>query len=60
MHDIKEIRKNLDFYQKKISERGRINISLNELLSLDKKNRDLIQKKENLESKKKRYFKIPR
>ncbi len=53
MHDIKEIRKNLDFYQKKISERGRINISLNELLSLDKKNRDLIQKKENLESKKK-------
>ena len=52
MHDIKEIRKNLDFYQKKDIERGRINISLNELLSLDKKNRDLIQKKENLESKK--------
>tara|TARA_A100001011_G_scaffold160097_2_gene168472 strand:- start:2339 stop:3586 length:1248 start_codon:yes stop_codon:yes gene_type:complete len=57
MHDIKEIRKNFDFYNKKISERGKTNINLNELISLDKKNRELIQKKEQLESKKKKISK---
>ena len=57
MHDIKEIRKNLDFYNKKISERGKTNINLNELISLDIKNRELIQKKEQLESKKKKISK---
>ena len=57
MHDIKEIRKNLDFYNKKILERGKTNINLNELISLDIKNRELIQKKEQLESKKKKISK---
>ena len=43
MHNIKDIRKNLDYF-KKISERNS-NIDFEKLISLDKKNRELIQKK---------------
>jgi len=52
MHDIKFIRKNSDFFFKKISDRN-VEINLKNLLDLDKKNRELIQKKEKLEQEKK-------
>ena len=51
MHDIKLIRKNPDFFSKKLVERNS-KIDLKNLLDLDKKNRDLIQKKEKLEQEK--------
>ena len=44
MHNIKDIRKNLDFYVKKFNEKN-INADLKNLLELDKENRNLIQKK---------------
>tara|TARA_B100001250_G_scaffold271705_1_gene234602 strand:+ start:1152 stop:2405 length:1254 start_codon:yes stop_codon:yes gene_type:complete len=52
MHDIKIIRKNPDFFKKKISERN-TDIDFNKLLDLDKNNRELIQNKEKLEQEKK-------
>ena len=52
MHDIKIIRKNPDLFLKKIKDRNE-NISLDNLLNSDKKNRELIQKKEKLEQEKK-------
>ena len=52
MHDIKLIRKNPDFFLKKLVERNS-RIDLNNLLDLDKKNRELIQSKEKLEQEKK-------
>ena len=52
MHDIKIIRKNPDFFKKKISERN-TNIDIKNLLDLDKGNRELIQNKEKLEQEKK-------
>ena len=56
MHSLKEIRKNPDFFKKKLSERN-IEININEILNLDKKNRELIQKKETLEQEKKEISK---
>ena len=44
MHNIKLIRKEPNFFLKKLSHRN-INISLKNLLDLDKKNRELIQNK---------------
>ena len=44
MHNIKEIRKDLDFFKKKISERNST-INFDDLISLDIKNRELIKKK---------------
>jgi len=52
MHNIKEIRKNLDFFKKKIAERNSL-INLDVLISLDKDNRELIQQKEKKEQEKK-------
>ena len=52
MHDIKLIRKDIEFYKKKFKERN-ANINLNNLLDLDKQNREIIQKKEKLEQEKK-------
>ena len=52
MHDIKVIRKNPDYFKKKISERN-TEIDINKLLDLDKKNRELIQEKEKFEQEKK-------
>ena len=52
MHNIKVIRQNFDEFKKKISDRN-INIDIDKILLLDKENRDLIQKKENLEKEKK-------
>jgi len=52
MHNLKLIRENSDTFKKKIFNRN-VNLNLNELLNLDKKNRDLIQKKEKLIQEKK-------
>jgi len=52
MHNLKDIRKNLEILKKQISNRN-TNIDFDELILLDKKNRDLIQKKEGLEQEKK-------
>ena len=52
MHNIKLIRKEPDLFFKKLSQRE-TNVNLKTILDLDKKNRDLIQKKEKLEQEKK-------
>ena len=52
MHNIKLIRDNSDLFLKKINQRN-VKIDLNKLLELDKKNREIIQKKEKLEQEKK-------
>jgi len=53
MHNLKEIRKNIDIFKKKISERN-VKIDFENLVTLDGKNRELIQKKETLEKQKKK------
>ena len=52
MHNIKLIRKDPDFFLKKLRHRNS-NINLKNILDLDKKNRELIQRKEKLEQEKK-------
>ena len=52
MHNIKEIRKNFDNFKNQLKSRN-IDVEVDSLKDLDKKNRLLIQKKENLESEKK-------
>ena len=52
MLDIKKIRKDPEFYSKKLLERN-TKIDLNNLLDVDKLNRELIQSKEKLEQEKK-------
>ncbi|MBC8305531.1 MAG: serine--tRNA ligase [Pelagibacterales bacterium] len=52
MHNIKEIRNNLDLFKSSLKKRF-LEIDINEILELDKKNRKLIQEKENLEKEKK-------
>jgi len=52
MLDIKLIRKEPDFFSKKLKDRN-ADINLKDILNLDKKNRELIQKKEKLEQEKK-------
>ena len=52
MHNIKKIRQDVEFYKKKISERNSI-IDFDNLINLDKENRELIQKKEIKEQEKK-------
>jgi len=52
MHNLKEIRKNIDLFKKKIFERN-VKVDLDNLLEIDKKNREFIQKKESLEQEKK-------
>jgi seryl-tRNA synthetase len=57
MHNLKEIRKDLDKF-KKLLEKRNVDIDLNYLKKLDQKNRDLIQKKENFEKEKKKISKL--
>jgi seryl-tRNA synthetase len=57
MHSIKEIRKDLDFFKKKISERN-TSINFVDLLIFDKENRELILKKEKKEQEKKLLSKL--
>ena len=52
MHNLKLIRENSDIFRKKISDRN-VDVNFDELLTLDKKNREIIQKKEKLEQEKK-------
>ena len=52
MHDLKELRKNLSHYQKKFIERN-LQFDKEKFEKLDKKNRELINKKEILEQEKK-------
>ncbi len=52
MHNLKEIRKNLDYYKKKIKDRN-VDVDFENLLNLDKINRDLILNKEKFEHEKK-------
>jgi len=52
MHNLKTIRDNPDLFKKKILERN-VKINFEELVKLDKKNREIIQKKEKLEQEKK-------
>ena len=52
MHSIKIIRDNIDLFQKKIKERN-VSVNFDKLITLDKKYRETIQKKEKLENEKK-------
>jgi seryl-tRNA synthetase len=52
MHNLKEIRKDFDTFEKSLEKRS-IDIDFSKIKDLDKKNRDLIQKKETLEKEKK-------
>ena len=53
MHNLKEIRKDFDNFKKSLEKRS-IEVDISNLEQLDKKNRELIQKKESLEQEKKR------
>ena len=59
MHNIKNIRDNFLIFEKKMSERN-IKIDINEIKTLDIKNRELIKTKEDLEQQKKKYIKNQR
>ena len=52
MHNIKDIRKNLESFKKKISERNS-SLDFDSLINLDQENRNLIQEKEKKEQEKK-------
>ena len=52
MHNLKEIRKDFDTFEKSLEKRS-IDIDFVKIKDLDKKNRELIQKKETLEKEKK-------
>ena len=56
MHNLKEIRKDFSKFEKDLEKRS-VKIDLNNLKKLDELNRDLIQKKENLEKEKKEISK---
>ena len=57
MHNLKDLRKNLDIYKKKFYERN-IDFNINEFNKKDKSNRELINKKELLEQEKKMLTKL--
>ncbi len=52
MHNIKFLREKPDFFKKKFHDRN-IKLDIDDLLNLDKKNRELINKKEKLEQERK-------
>ena len=52
MHNLKDLRKNLETFKKKFKDRN-LNFNIDEFNKLDKANRDLISKKEVLEQEKK-------
>jgi seryl-tRNA synthetase len=57
MYNLKEIRKNFKDFKKKIKARN-VDLDIDNLSNLDKKNRELILKKENLEQEKKLISKV--
>ena len=52
MHNLKEIRNNFEDFKKLLKSRN-VDSNLDEIIELDKKNRELIHKKESLEKEKK-------
>ena len=52
MHNIKDIRKNLEFFKKKLSDRN-VDFDVESFTNKDTFNRELITKKEKLEQEKK-------
>ena len=56
MHNLKDIRKNLEAFKKKIKERN-VDVDFEKLILLDKENRSLIHKKEICEQEKKKISK---
>ncbi len=54
MHNIKDIRKNIDAFKEALNKRF-LDIDLEEILSLDENNRKYIQEREILEKEKKIY-----
>ena len=52
MHNIKDIRNDFENFKIKVEKRN-ISIDLDEIIQLDKENRQFIQKKESLEKEKK-------
>ena len=56
MHNLKEIRKDFSKFERDLEKRS-VKIDFNNLKKLDELNRDLIQKKENLEKEKKNISK---
>ena len=53
MHDLKDLRKNLEVFKKKFKDRN-LDFNINEFNKVDKINRELINKKELLEQEKKK------
>ena len=56
MHDLKDLRKNLEVFKKKFKDRN-LDFNINEFNKIDKINRGLINKKELLEQEKKNLSK---
>ena len=56
MHNLKEIRENLEYFKKSLSHRNS-EVNYDQILDLDKKNRQLIQEKEKFEMEKKNISK---
>ena len=52
MHNIKDIRNNLDLFKNSLKKRN-VKINIDEIINLDQINRKLIQEKETLEKEKK-------
>ena len=52
MHNLKYIRENIQTFKKKILNRN-TDLNIDELINLDKKNREIIQKKEKFEQERK-------
>ena len=52
MHNLKEIRKNIEFFETKIKDRNSI-VDLKTLIKHDQENRELIQKKRKVRTRKK-------
>ena len=57
MHDLKDLRKNLEVFKKKFKDRN-LDFNINEFNKIDKINRGLINKKELLEQEKKQLSKL--
>ena len=55
MHNLKDLRNNLDIYKKKFKDRN-VEFNINNFKEKDDINRDLINKKEKLEQKKNLYL----
>ena len=56
MHNLKQIRENLEYFKKSLNHRNS-EVNYDQILDLDKKNRILIQEKEKFEMEKKNISK---